>query len=164
MFRNGTPAPDFYLPDERGHAVSLHALRNEKTLVLLFFRGAFCATSRRDLLAWADIYERVQWLDAELCAISVDAPPELAKLKNTMQLPFTLLSDQDFSVSRTFNIYASDETDAGPQPHGEPGTFVIDNAGNFVYSQTQSGPKGAANANEIILMLVLMQHQNGRYW
>lgn len=164
MFRNGIPAPPFSLSDEAKRLRALEELRADKPLVLLFFRGAFCATSRRDLLAWSDLFERIEWLGAGLVALSVDAPDELGRLKQTLELPFSLLSDADFSVSRTYGIYESDEREAGPQPHGEPGTFVLDRNGCFAFSQIQSGPKGAANANEILLMLLLMQKQNGFYW
>jgi len=164
MFRNGTPAPAFSLLDSENRLRSLGEWVGEKPLVLLFFRGAFCGTSRRDLLAWSDIHERIEWLGADLIAISADAPAELARLKRTLELPFTLLSDADFAVSRAYGIYESDETNEGPQPHGEPAIFVLDRLGNFAFSQLQSGPKGAANANEILLMLVTMQRQGGFYW
>lgn len=164
MFRNKTTAPPFSLRDSEERLRSLDELRAEKPLVLLFFRGAFCATSRRDLLAWGDLFERIEWLGAGLVAIGVDAPDELARLKQTLELPFSLLSDADFGVSRLYGIYESDETEAGPQPHGEPGAFVLDRNGCFAFSQVQSGPKGAANANEILLMLLLMQKQGGFYW
>lgn len=164
MFRNGTPAPPFSLRDSDNRLRSLSEWTGEKPLVLLFHRGAFCGTSRRDLLGWADIHERIEGLGADLIAISADAPAELARLKATLELPFTLLSDADFSVSRTYGIYESDERDAGPQPHGEPGTFVLDRLGRFAFSQLQSGPKGAANANEVLLMLLTMHKQGGFYW
>ncbi len=164
MFRNGTSAPAFSLPDSEKQLRSLDEFCRDQPLVLLFFRGAFCATSRRDLLAWGDIYERIQFLNADLIAVSVDPPLQLKRLKHKLDLPFTLLSDADFSVSQTYGIYESDETEAGPQPHGEPGTFVLDRNGCFAFSQLQSGPKGAALANEILLMLLLMQDQNGFYW
>lgn len=164
MLRNLSLPPDFSLPDWQGQTRSLDEVRGDKTLVLVFFRGAFCATSRRDLLAFADVYERIGWLGAELCAISVDAPHELRRLRDTLDLPFPLLSDENFAVSTAYGIYASDETDAGPQPHGEPGTFVLDAQGRLVFSQLQSGPKGAASTGEIMLMLLWMQRNGGRYW
>ena len=164
MLRNLSPAPDFSLPDDARKIRTLSEIRGKKPLVTLFFRGAFCATARRDLLAWGDIYERIQWLDADLVAVSVDDIETLAQLRERLELPFSLLSDADFAVSRGYGIYESDERDAGPQPHGEPAIFVLDKAGNLVFSQIQSGPKGAAHPNEILLMLILMQHQNGFYW
>lgn len=164
MLRNGSSPPAFRLPDSTLQLCSLDELRGGKPLVVLFFRGAFCATARRDLLAWSDIHERIEWLGANLVGISVDPVEELARLKATLELSFVLLSDADFAVSREWGIYESDERDAGPQPHGEPGTFVLDAAGKLVFSQLQSGPKGAASANEVMLMLLLMQRQNGFYW
>ncbi len=164
LLRNNTPAPDFSLLDHEGNRRLLADVRHERALVLLFFRGAFCATSRRDLLAWSDIHERIQWLNAELVAVSVDPPDELSRLKASLQLPFTLLSDESFEVSRLYGIYESDEIEAGPQPHGEPATFVLDAGGRLVYSQLQSGPKGAAPANEILLMLLFMHQHGGLYW
>jgi len=164
MFRNGTSALPFSLLDSENQLRSLGEWTGEKPLVLFFFRGAFCATSRRNLLAWGDIHERIEWVGAGLIAISVDAPDELSRLKATLELPFTLLSDGDFAVSRAYGIYESDETDAGPQPHGEPATFVLDRAGNFAFSQLQSGPKGASSASEVLLMLLTMHKQGGFYW
>lgn len=164
MLRNGSTPPSFQLLDHTGQGRSLDELGHGQPLVVLFFRGAFCATARRDLLTWGDIAERIEWLGAHLIAISVDAPEELARLRSTLDLPFDLLSDPDFVVSRAWGIYESDERDEGPQPHGEPGTFVLDVAGKLAFSQVQSGPKGAASANEILLMLLLMQRQNGFYW
>jgi len=164
MLRNGSYPPHFQLLDSTGQIRTLDELRNAKPLVVLFFRGAFCATSRRDLLAWGDILERIEWLGAGLVALSVDGPDELSRLKSQLDLPFDLLSDADFQISRAWGIYESDETEAGPQPHGEPGTFVLDRDGKLVFSQLQSGPKGAANANEVLLMLLLMNKQDGFYW
>lgn len=164
LLRNNTSAPVFSLCDHAGTTRTLDEMRGENALVLLFFRGAFCATSRRDLLAWGDIHERIRWLGADILALSVDAPAELSRLKERLELPFALLSDEEFSVSQLYGIYASDETEAGPQPHGEPATFVLDSEGRIIYSQIQSGPKGAAPANEILLMLHFMQQNGGRYW
>ena len=139
-------------------------MRDGRALVLLFFRGSFCATSRRDLLAFADVCERAEWLGARLCAVSVDTPEELSRLRESLNLSFTLLSDADFAVSRAYGIYESDETDEGPQPHGEPGTFVLDRKGRLIFSQLQTGPKGAAPPGEVLLMLLHMHFNEGRYW
>ena len=164
MLRNLSPAPDFALLDDAGQQRSLAELRAERALVIVFFRGAFCATTRRDLLAYGDICERLEMLGAGLVAISVDAPDELRRLRERLELPFTLLSDADFAVSRRYGVYESDERDAGPQPHGEPAVFVLDKDGRIVHWQLQSGPKGHAHADEILLILLWMAHHDGRYW
>jgi peroxiredoxin len=159
MLRNLSFPPAFTLPDDNNQTCSLDELRADKPLVLLFFRGAFCATARRDLLRYADIYERLRCTGAELAAISVDTPDELQRLRETLTLPFPLLSDTDFAVSHSYGIYVSDEIEAGPQPHGEPGTFVLDVEGRLIFSQVQSGPKGVAPPDEVLLMLLYMQNK-----
>ena len=164
MLRNKTPAPEFSLPDENGERWDLAKLRAGKLLALFFFRGAFCPTSTRDLLAYANVYERLRAMGGELVAISVDEPATLKQHKIRLQLPFHLLSDVDFSVSRRYSVYESDETDEGPQPHGEPAVFLLDAEGKIAHSQIQSGPKGHANPAEITLIVFYMAHNNGRYW
>lgn len=164
MLRNLSFSPAFALPDADEIVRSLDELRGDGLLVLLFFRGSFCATARRDLFAYSDVYERMRWLGTELVAVSVDAPDELRRLRASLGLEFPLLSDADFAVSRSYGIYASDEIEAGPQPHGEPGTFVLDAQGRLVFSQIQSGPKGAASPNEVLLMLLYMANNDGKYW
>jgi peroxiredoxin len=164
MLRNLQTPPVFSLPDDAGTLRSLDELHGEKALVLLFFRGAFCATARRDLLAYQDIYERIGWTGAELVAVSVDAPDELRQLREQLGLEFPLLSDANFRVSQQYGIYESDETDEGPQPHGEPGLFVLDARGRLIFSQIQTGPKGACPANEVLLMLLYMQQNGRKYW
>lgn len=164
MLRNKTPAPSFALPDDTGQQQSLEPLRGQKPLLLFFFRGAFCPTARRDLSGYAAAYSRITALGAELIAISVDAPPELRRLRERLDLRFPLLSDADFAVSQRYGVYRSDETDEGPQPHGEPAIYVIDVNGNIAYSQIQTGPKGTADPSELALMLFYMSQNSGRYW
>lgn len=164
MLRNKTPAPDFSLPDENGTRCELAQLREGKLLTTVFFRGAFCPTAQRDLMSYANAYERLQAMNGELVAISVDEPHTLQQLKEKLELPFRLLSDADFSVSRAYGVYESDETDEGPQPHGEPAVYLLDIDGKIAYSQIQTGPKGHADAAELALVVFYMTQNDGRYW
>ncbi len=164
MLRNKTPAPDFTLLDDRGRERSLAVLRGNKPLVLFFFRGAFCPTARKDLMAYLNVYSRIHSVGARLAAISVDPPELLHTLRERLELPFPLLSDPDFAVSRSYGVYESDETDEGPQPHGEPAVFILDVDGNIAYSQIQTGPKAHANPAELVLILLYMAGNGGRYW
>ena len=164
LIRNNTCAPAFSLSDSDGATRSLPELRGEGALVLHFFRGAFCPTAHRDLLTYGDTLQRVRGLNADLIAISADDSETLRDLKERLEIPFMLLSDGDFSVSQLYGIYTSDETEAGPQPHGEPAVFVIDNEGRIIYSQVQSGPKGTAPAGDVLQMLQFMHENDGHYW
>lgn len=164
MLRNKTAAPDFALCDARGILQPLDDLRCGGALLLYFFRGAYCPSARRDLATYADVHTRITALGAVMAAISVDSPGDLRTLRERLYLPFPLLSDPDFAVSRQYGIYESDETDEGPQPHGEPAVYIIDADGNIAYSQIQTGPKGTAHPAEMALMLLYMSGNEGRYW
>lgn len=162
MLRNQTPAPDFTLRDHQGQERSLSQLRGGKAIALFFFRGEFCPTSYKGLADYADIYPRFEALDADFAAISIDTPETLGELRETMRLPFTLLSDSDFKVSESYGVYRSDDEE-GPQPHGEPAAFILDADGNIAYSQVQTGPKGSADPASLALVLLYMRDNGGRY-
>ncbi len=163
MLRNGEPAPEFDLTDEIGERRSLSSLCNAQPFLLLFSRFADCPTSRRDLLTYANVYDRFLALDADMAAITTDTPENHRKLRLELRLPFPMLSDVNFSVSDRYGVYCSDEVEEGPQPHGEPAVFIIDVDGNIAYSQILSGPKGVANPAELALVFLYMSHHEGRY-
>jgi peroxiredoxin len=164
MLRNRTHAPDFTLPDENGQPQSLASLRAGKPLLLFFTRFAACPTSRRDLLAYADVYSRIRAAGAGMAAISADTVENHHRLHERLELPFSLLADSDFAVSDRYNVYRSDEVEEGPQPHGEPAVFILDVDGNIAYSQVQTGPKGTADPAALALVLFYMSGNGGRYW
>lgn len=164
MLRNKTPAPDFALCDARGILQSLSDLRAGGTLLVYFFRGTYCPSAQRDLATYADVYSRITAIGASMAAVSADSSHDLRHVRDRLDLPFPLLSDPDFAVSRQYEIYESDETDEGPQPHGEPAVYIIDTGGNIAYRQIQTGPKGSANPAEMALMLLYMAGNDGKYW
>lgn len=164
MLRNKTRPPTFALPDEAGAVRTLDELRGGGILVLLFLRFAECPTTRRDLLAYANVSGRLEALGARLAAVTADTVAGHADLCRRLEPGFPVLSDARFEASQRYGVYHSDETDEGPQPHGEPALFVVDVEGELAYSQTQTGPKGLANAAEIALVVQYMAANGGRYW
>jgi len=163
MLRNKAAAPNFSLSDIDGNVVSLADVHQGRPLVLLFFRGEFCPTARRDMLAYSDIYNRVQALGAELVGISADIPQNHARLRDDLWVPFPLLSDPTFQVSTAYGVYRSDDEGEGPDPHGEPALFIVDADGRIAYSQVMTGPKGIAAPAEVAMILVYLAMNQGRY-
>lgn len=163
MLRNGTAAPDFTLPDDQERLRTLGELRRDRPLLLLFFRGAFCPTARKDLMAYQNVHSRIRSVGADVAAISTTPPEEHRGLRHALGIAFPLLSDADFAVSDRYGVYRSDETHEGPQPHGEPALFVLDVDGNVAFSQVQTGPKAFANPAEIALLFLYMSKHGGRY-
>jgi peroxiredoxin Q/BCP len=163
MLRNKSLAPDFQLPDADGNMVSLADVHQGRPLAILFFRGEFCPTARRDLQTYANVYDRVQALGAELIGISADTSENHQVLRDDLWIPFPLLSDAKFDVSTAYGVYKSDDVGEGPEPHGEPALFVIDADRRIAYSQIMTGPKGIASPSEIAMILLYMAMNEGRY-
>src|SRR5690348_12507329 len=104
MLRNHAPAPEFTLPDHDGAPHTLANLRGGRPLLLLFYRGAFCPTAQKDLLAYANVYGRIRAVGGEMVAISADDQEIMRALRDRLELPFTMLSDQGFAVSERYGI------------------------------------------------------------
>ena len=162
MLRNQSLAPDFSLLDHHGAPRTLAELRGDKPLLLFFYRGAFCQTSRKQLLDYADNHSRFAMVGAEIVAISADDPPTSRALADDLGIEFPLLYDADFAVSQRYGVYQSDDNE-GPQPHGEPAVFVLDIDGKLAFSQVQSGPRASANASDMALVLLYMRDNGGKY-
>jgi len=163
MLRNGSPAPDFTLRDADGNERSLADIQDGKPLLLYFYRFSACPTARRDLAAYAEAYPRIHAFDAEMAAVNVEPPEEHRMVRDRLGLPYPLLSDDGFRVSEEYGVYRSDETEEGPQPHGEPAIFIVDVDGKVAYSQVQTGPKGSAAPDAMALVLYYMTRNGGRY-
>jgi peroxiredoxin len=162
MLRNGAAAPNFTLTAQDGRHASPGELRGGQPILLLFFRGAFCPTARKNLLNYNNVAGRIRSIGCELAAVSADSPETLADLHERLELDFSLLSDAGFEVSRRYGVYESADGE-GPQPHGEPALFILDVDGNVAYSQIMTGPKGLADPAEMALVLLYMTQNGGRY-
>ncbi len=98
-----------------------------------------------------------------MVAVSADSIENHRALKARLGLPFQLLSDPGMKAALRYGVYRSDELEEGPQPHGEPAIFILDIDGRIAYSQVQTGPKGAAQPAEMVLVLLYMSQHGGRY-
>jgi len=129
MIEEGTPAPDFTLPSDSGHDITLSALRGSP-IVLYFYPKddtPGCTTQAcgiRD--AWGD-FERA---GAVVLGVSPDDEDSHQKFKQKFDLPFTLLADTDHAVADAYGVWG-EKTYAGKTYMGVlRSTFVIDGDGN----------------------------------
>jgi len=98
----GQTAPDFTLYDSDKNKVTLSEL-NGHNVLLLFFPLAFTKTCTEELCHIRDNIGDYNNADAKVFGISVDALHTLAKYKEEQQLNFTLLSDFNKDVSRSYD-------------------------------------------------------------
>jgi peroxiredoxin len=113
--------------------VTLSELKGHNVL-LLFFPLAFTKTCTEELCHVRDNISQYNNADAKVFGISVDALHTLAKYKEEQQLNFTLLSDFNKDVSRSYNsIYEM----FGYNMKGvsKRSAFVIDKEGLVRYAE-----------------------------
>lgn len=100
----GTTAPSFNLPDQNGNTVSLEDF-NGKWLVLYFYPKAMtpgCTTQACDIRDNGKLLEKY---NAEIIGVSPDASKRLKKFEERDNLNFTLVGDEDHSVSESYGVW-----------------------------------------------------------
>lgn len=143
----GQAAPDFTLYDSEKKQVSLSAQRDHNVL-LLFFPLAFTSTCTKELCSVRDNIAWYNTVDAKVFGISVDALHTLAKYKEDQQLNFTLLSDFNKDVSRSYDtIYEM----FGYNMKGvsKRSAFVIDKQGIVRYAEVLENASDVPDFNAI---------------
>ena len=104
MPKVGESAPDFTLPSNDGEVRLSQVLQDHKVL-LAFYAEDNTPTCVRELSSLRDEYSVIQELGAEVLAISVDPLESHASCAEKQGgFPFPLLSDQDRSVSKAYDV------------------------------------------------------------
>jgi len=160
MLKNGQKAPHFTLLDQHGTERALDEYLG-KPIVILFFRGKFCPTSKRYLITWQEFDRKVHNLDARLLAMSYDSVENHAWMAERYDIRYPVLSDSDLKVSHSYGVYINRHEEGFD--HGEPGIVIIDKDGDIAYSILSSGPKGLPGPGEIAAVLIYMSIHGGKY-
>ena len=107
----GEPMPEFMLPDQDGHLVSLSELTAKGPVVVAFHRGHWCPYCRITADALARIHEQVQSLGAELVVITPEIERFNAELRSSVGARYAILSDMDNGYALMLNLafYVGDE-------------------------------------------------------
>ena len=124
MLEEGQPAPTFTLPSDNGDEVSLESLRG-KPVVLYFYPKDNTPGCTAQACAIRDAWGEFERSGAVVLGVSPDSPKKHAKFREKYGLPFTLLADEDHSVSEAYGVWVQ-KSFAGKKYMGvERSTFVI---------------------------------------
>lgn len=129
----GDIAPDFKLVNSETKEVSLSSFRGKK-VILHFFPAAFTGVCTTQLCTVRDAIHMYENDSATVLAISVDLPFTLAKFKEDQKLNFTLLSDFNKEVSRSYDAIYEDWI-LGLKGVSKRAAFVIDEEGKIIYAE-----------------------------
>jgi peroxiredoxin len=100
----GDQAPDFELPDGDGMIWRSSDLLRSGPLVVVFYRGRWCAYCNAQLMALQQIHAQIAAAGASLVAISPQTQKHSYMTRDMHQLRFPVLSDQGNEVARKFRL------------------------------------------------------------
>jgi len=100
----GDPMPNFVLPDERGHLVSLEEMLKAGPVAVVFHRGHWCPYCRINTKALAETQDRVAALGAQIAAIMPDREHFTSELRARSGASFPILTDFDNGYAMSLNL------------------------------------------------------------
>ncbi len=100
----GAKMPSFSLRDSAGKTVSSADLLKEGNLVLVFYRGSWCPFCNTYLHNLQKRLGDITAAGGKLAAISVENPDASMAIAKKNEVQFTVLSDPNLDVARTFGI------------------------------------------------------------
>ena len=120
----GKEVPDFSLPNETGKMVSLKNLRG-KQVVLYFYPKDDTPGCTKEACGFRDSITSILKTGSVVLGVSLDGQESHRKFVAKHDLPFSLLSDEDATVSKTYRVYTQ-KSMYGKKYWGiERSTFVI---------------------------------------
>ncbi len=142
--REGTNAPMFSALDVRGDKFDTRSYLGRSNLVLLFYRGYWCATCREELLDLKDEYKRIADQDSEVVAIGTDSIDEAKNMAVDLALPYKVISDPDHRIIDMYDVYDSENGTAFIT------VFLVDKAGVVQLKRSISGLEDVLRATDIV--------------
>jgi peroxiredoxin len=102
--KSGDKAPGFALPDGDGMIWQSEALLRGGPLVIIFYRGRWCAYCNAQLAAMQQIHAQIALAGASLVAISPQTQKHSYMTRDMHALRFPVLSDAGNQVARQFGL------------------------------------------------------------
>lgn len=135
MLKEGDKLPYFDLENQKGEHVTSEQLLGKKPLVVFFYPKNFTPGCTAEACSFRDKYEDFLEYGADLIGVSTDSQRSHERFANSLNLPYSLLSDPDKSLQKAFKI--------NPQFFGilsRRVTFVFDKEGALVLAHDSLNP------------------------
>ena len=136
---NGSPAPQFTLPDTAKQAVSLESLKG-KNVVLAFFPAAFTGTCEKELCTFRDALAKFNDMNGEVLGISVDSPFSNKAFAERNDLNFRVLSDYRREAVTAYGVTIENFAGMEGYTAAQRSVFVIDAEGNIAWQWIADNP------------------------
>lgn len=126
----GDKAPELSLPDQHGTQVTLKDNKG-KQVVLYFYPKDDTPGCTKEACDFRDLEAQILRAGAVILGVSLDGKESHQKFIKKFGLPFSLLSDEDASVSKAYGVYKEKNMYGKTYWGIERSTFVIDGSGKL---------------------------------
>lgn len=163
----GDAAPQFELPDGDGRVWRSKDFLQAGPLVIVFYRGRWCAYCNAQLVALQEIYKQLTAAGASLVAISPQTQKHSYMTRDMHKLRYPVLSDSGNQVAGKFGLVyrLSSELQAMyesiymrlPGYNGDPGwelplaaTYIVQPDGTIGYARVDADWRQRSDPEEIL--------------
>lgn len=146
--KEGTKAPSFTLYDTERKPRELGEFR-KGNIVLAFFPGAFTAPCTKELCTFRDSLSKLNALNANVVAVSVNDPFTNKAFAEKNSLNFPILSDYERKVIGSWGIFHEDFVGLKGYTAAKRSVFVMDRTGTVRYVWVSEDPGKEPNYGEI---------------
>jgi peroxiredoxin Q/BCP len=126
----GEKAPAFKLLDHKGEKVSLADFKGKK-VILYFYPAAATPGCTKEACDFNDNLNSFKKAGFAVLGVSPDAPEKLAKFKKAEALNFTLLSDPELELHKTYGAFGKKSMYGREYEGVIRSTFAIDEKGKI---------------------------------
>ncbi len=150
MIDEGKPAPDFELTSDGGQRIKLSDLRG-KRVVLYFYPKDDTPGCTTEACGIRDAYTEFEQAGAVVLGVSPDDESSHLRFKEKLQLPFTLLADEEHRVAEEYGVWVEKKYLGRTYMGVERSTFVIGEDGNVMSVMHKVKPK--SHADDVLAIL-----------
>ncbi|MBC8026330.1 MAG: peroxiredoxin [Steroidobacteraceae bacterium] len=104
MLDIGQEAPQFTLPDQDGHDISLTGLLKDGPAILYFYPADFTPGCTREACSIRDLHKELTQAGLTVAGISPQSPDSHKRFREKHGLRFTLLADETKEVIKMFGV------------------------------------------------------------
>ncbi|SFR30822.1 peroxiredoxin [Halorubrum sodomense] len=143
MLEPGDSAPEITLTDHRGETVTVDPTAASHTVVY-FYPRADTPGCTAEACGFRDEWDAFEDADVAVVGISDDPVDDLEPFAAEYDLPFTLLSDPDGTVSSAYDSYGEKQMFGNTFDGVFRNTYVLDGDGTVVLAYEGASPEDHA--------------------
>lgn len=167
----GDKAPVFTAVTHEGNHIALSELLDEKEVVLVFYRGAWCPYCNIHLQQFQSVYDEFEKRGVQVLGVSVDLQEPANKAVAENALSFPVISDPAADILKSYNLVFNVPVDLQEKMRANygidlekhsgrndgliaiPATYVINQDGVIVFAYANKDYKTRTHPQEVLQVL-----------